>query len=97
MIRLRELCEFFLPLMLAPALQAQDKPTSPWAIDRSMSVSPQGFAGAAPEVPPATTQFRVEGGQRGTDLALVHEQNGAARKYWMRRQSRGTGYRDQFR
>ena len=41
MIRLRQWSALILPIMLAPALQAQDKPTSPWAIDRSLSVSPQ--------------------------------------------------------
>ena len=68
MIRLRQWSALLLPIMLAPALQAQDKPTSPWAIDRSLSVSPQQCAGAGAEVPPATPQFRVEGGQRRTDL-----------------------------
>ena len=41
MIRLREWSAPLLPIMLAPALQAQNKPTSPWAIDRSLSVSPR--------------------------------------------------------
>ena len=30
-----------LPVVLALTLQAQDKPTSPWAIDCSLSVSPE--------------------------------------------------------
>ena len=41
MIRMREWSALLLPIMLAPALQAQNKPTSPWAIDRSLSVSPR--------------------------------------------------------
>ena len=83
MIRLRQLCALLLPLMLAPAVRAQDKPTSPWAIDRSMSVSPQ-------DAPVPALKYRLlplnselkEGNAVPIYLRLVHEQNDAARKYW---------------
>jgi hypothetical protein len=83
MIRLRQWSALFLPIMLAPALQAQDKPTSPWAIDRSLIVSPQ----SAPELAlkyhllPLNSELK-EGNAVPIYLRLVHEQNDAARKYW---------------
>jgi hypothetical protein len=69
--------------MLAPALQAQDKPTSPWAIDRSLSVSPQ----SAPELAlkyrllPLISELK-EGNAVPIYLRLVHEQDDATRQYW---------------
>jgi hypothetical protein len=62
---------------------AQEKPSSPWVIDRALSVSPQ----AAP-VP--ALQYRLlplsselkEGNAVPIYLRLAHEQSDAARKYW---------------
>ncbi len=89
MIRLRRWSVPILPVLLAPALRAQDKPpapdkpVSPWAIDRSLTVSPQG-----PPVPalkyrllPLSSELK-EGNAVPIYLRLVHEQNDAARKYW---------------
>jgi len=61
----------------------QDKPTSPWAIDRSLSVSPQSAAGAGAEVRllPLNSELK-EGNAVPIYLRLVHEQNDATRKYW---------------
>ena len=83
MIRLRQLCALLLPLMLAPAVRAQDKPTSPWAIDRSMSVSPQDAPVPALKhrLLPLNSELK-EGNAVPIYLRLVHEQNDAARKYW---------------
>jgi hypothetical protein len=76
-------------LLMTPALQAQDKkpnaPTaqSPWAIDRTLNVSPQ----SAPahvfkyRLLPLTYDLK-EGNAVPIYLRLVHGQNDAARKYW---------------
>src|ERR1700674_247345 len=83
MIRLRQLCALLLPLMLAPAVRAQDKPTSPWAIDRSLSVSPQSTPALALKyrLLPLNSELK-EGNAVPIYLRLVHEQNDASRKLW---------------
>ena len=83
MIRLRQWSALLLPIMLAPALQAQDKPTSPWAIDRSLSVSPQSAPVLALKyrLLPLNSELK-EGNAVPIYLRLVHEQNDATRKYW---------------
>jgi hypothetical protein len=83
MIRLRQWLALLLPIMLAPALQAQDKATSPWAIDRSLSVSPQSAPVPALKyrLLPLNSELK-EGNAVPIYLRLVHEQNDAARKYW---------------
>ena len=69
--------------LLTPALRAEDKPPSPWSVDRSLSVAPQ----AAP-VPalryrllPLSSELR-EGNSVPVYLRLVHHQSDAAQKYW---------------
>jgi hypothetical protein len=75
-------------VLLAPALRAQDKPkpdkpASPWAIDRALSVAPQG-------APVPALKYRLlplsstlkEGNAVPIYLRLVHEQSDATRKYW---------------
>ena len=83
MIRLRPLSALLLPIMLAPALQAQDKPTS------SLGHRPltERLATSAP-VPalkyrllPLNSELK-EGNAVPIYLRLVHEQNDTARKYW---------------
>ena len=83
MIRLRHWSALLLPLMLAPALRAQDKPTSPWGIDRSLSVSPQTAPVPALKyrLLPLNSELK-EGNAVPIYLRLAHEQNDAARKYW---------------
>jgi len=83
MIRLRQLCALLLPVILAPALRAQDKPPSSWAIDRSMSVSPQSAPVPALKyrLLPLNSELK-EGNAVPIYLRVVHEQNDAARKYW---------------
>jgi hypothetical protein len=83
MIGLRLWYVLMLAFLFTPALGAQDKPASPWAIDRSLTVTPQ----TAPT--PALT-YRLlppswelkDGNAVPIYLRLVHEQNDAARKYW---------------
>ncbi|MFI5459754.1 MAG: hypothetical protein ACHRXM_30380 [Isosphaerales bacterium] len=83
MIRLRQWSALLLPAMLAPGLRAQDKPTSPWAIDRSLIVSPQSAPVPALlyRLLPLNSDLK-EGNAVPIYLRLVHEQNDAARKYW---------------
>jgi len=86
MIRLRYWSALLLLVLPAPVLWAQDKSSSPWGIDRSLSVSP-----ASAPVP--ALKFRLlplnselkEGNAVPIYLRLVHEQNDAARKYWTER------------
>src|SRR5262249_1462111 len=67
---------------LTPALRAEDKPPSPWVIDRTLSVSPQS-------APVPALKYRLlppswelkEGNAVPIYLRLVHEQNDAAQKY----------------
>jgi hypothetical protein len=83
MIRLRHWSALVCAVLLAPALRAEDKPASPWAVDRTLTVSPQ----AAP-VPalkyrllPLSSELN-EGNAAPIYLRLVHSQPDAARKYW---------------
>jgi hypothetical protein len=83
MRRLRQGSVLFLLVLLAPPTRAQDKPASPWAIDRPLTVSAQG----APV--PALRYFLLppswelkEGNAVPIYLRLVHEQNDAAQRYW---------------
>jgi hypothetical protein len=82
MIRLRPWSVFVFAVLFVPALHAQDKKPSPWVVDRSLTVSPQG-----PPVPslkyrllPLTSELK-DGNAVPIYLRLVHEQNDAARKY----------------
>jgi hypothetical protein len=83
MIRLRRWSVLILVVLLAPPLRAQDKPASPWVVDRSLSVSPRS-------APVPALQYRLlpvssdlkEGDAVPLYLRLVHEQTDAARKYW---------------
>jgi hypothetical protein len=69
--------------MLPSALYAQGQNASPWALDRSLTVSPQG-------APVPALKYRLlppnwelkEGNAVPIYLRLVHEQSDAARKYW---------------
>jgi hypothetical protein len=83
MIRLRPWSALLVPIVLAPALRAQDKPMSPWAIDRSLTVSPQSAPALALQyhLLPLNSELK-EGNAVPIYLRLVHEQNDAARKYW---------------
>jgi hypothetical protein len=83
MIRLRRCSVFFCALLLVSALRADDKPQSPWGVDRSLTVSPQG-----PPVPalqyrllPLSTELQP-GNAVPIYLRLVHQQDDAARKQW---------------
>jgi hypothetical protein len=82
MIRLRQGSALLFALVLAPALRAQDKPASPWAIDRSLTVSPQGAP--VPALKYRLLPLRSElkpGNAVPIYLRLVFEQSDAARKY----------------
>src|SRR5262249_6510923 len=83
MVRLRSWCALALAVLASPTLIAQDKPASPWVIDRALTLSSQG-----PPVPalkyrllPLTSDLK-EGNAVPIYLRLVHEQSDAARKYW---------------
>ena len=82
MIRLRQGSALLFAVVLAPALRAQEKPASPWAIDRSLTVSPQGAP--APALKYRLLPLRSElkaGNAVPIYLRLVFEQSDAARKY----------------
>src|SRR5262245_23718716 len=82
MISIRPWCALVLVCMVSAA-RAEDKPPSPWAIDRSVTISPQ-------PAPIPALKYRLmplsstlkEGNAVPIYLRLVHEQNDAARKYW---------------
>jgi hypothetical protein len=83
MIRLRPWSALILAVLLTPALRAEDKPAAPWAVDRTLLVSPQG----AP-VPvlkyrllPLSSELR-EGNAAPIYLRLAHERSDAERKSW---------------
>jgi hypothetical protein len=69
--------------LLAPDLRAQEKPASPWVVDRALTVSPQS-------APVPAFQSRLfplhedlkEGNAVPIFLRLVHEQSDATRKLW---------------
>src|SRR5262249_53830972 len=81
MILLRSWCALLLVCVVSAA-RAEDKPPSPWAVDRSVTVSPQ----AAPKpalryrLMPLSSTLK-EGNAVPIYLRLVHEQNDAQRKY----------------
>jgi hypothetical protein len=83
MIRLRHGCALVGALVLAPMVQAQDQTSSPWAIDRALTVS-------AGPVPVPALKYRLlpldsdlkAGNAVPIYLRLAHEQSDAARKYW---------------
>jgi hypothetical protein len=81
MIRLRR-CSVLILLLLAPALRAEDKPATPWLIDRTLSVSPQAVSGPALKyrLLPLSSELK-EGNAVPIYLRLVHEQSDAAQKY----------------
>jgi hypothetical protein len=83
MIRLRQWSVLLFAVLLAPALRAQDKPASPWAIDRTLSVSPRSAPVPALKyrLLPLSSELK-EGNAVPIYLRLVHEQNDASRKYW---------------
>jgi hypothetical protein len=83
MIRLRRWSVLFVASLLTPALGADDKPASPWSLDRSLTVSPQ-------RAPVPALQYRLlplsselkDGNAVPIYLRLAHEQSDAARKYY---------------
>src|SRR6516165_3476903 len=89
MIRLRRWSALIVGLTVASALVAQEKPAapekpaSPWAVDRTLVVTPQ-------PAPTPALKYRLlpltwalkEGNAVPIYLRLVHEQDDAARKYW---------------
>jgi hypothetical protein len=84
MILLRPGCALVVAVTLSAAVCAQDKPESPWAIDRSLSVSPQG-------APVPALQYRLlplsselkEGNAVPIYSRLVHEELDATLKSWV--------------
>src|SRR5437899_9572903 len=83
MIRLRRWSVLVVAVLLAPALRAEDKPASPWAVDRSLSVTPQAALVPAFKyrLLPLSTDLK-DGNAVPIYLRLAHEQDDAARKYW---------------
>src|SRR5262249_47329180 len=83
MVRLRQGSVLIVAVLLAPALRAEDKPASPWGIDRSLTVTPQS-------APVPALKYRLvlpstdlkEGNAAPIYLRLVHSQPDAARKRW---------------
>jgi hypothetical protein len=83
MIRPRYWSVLAFAALLVPALWAKDKSASPWAVDRSLTLSPAGE-------PVPALQYRLlplastlkEGNAVPIYLRLIYEQNDAARKYW---------------
>jgi hypothetical protein len=83
MIRLRQWTALCCAITLAPALWADDKPPSPWAIDRTLTVSPQG-----PPTPalkyrllPLSTELK-EGNAVPIYLRLIYEQSEASKQHF---------------
>jgi hypothetical protein len=72
-----------LAAMLTPAVLAQEKPPSPWAIDRALSVTPQSASVPALKyrLLPLSSEL-MEGNAVPIYLRLTHEQSDASRKYW---------------
>src|SRR5438270_12474311 len=66
---------------LTPALGAQDKPSSPWVIDRALSVGPQSAPVPALKyrLLPLSSELK-EGNAVPIYLRLVHEQSDVARR-----------------
>jgi hypothetical protein len=83
MPRLRHWSVLLVALLLTPALRAEDKPASPWAIDRNLHVSPQGAPVPALKyrLLPVASELQ-EGNAVPIYLRLVHEQSDASQKYF---------------
>jgi hypothetical protein len=83
MIRLRYWSALICLVIPAPEAWAQDKPASPWGVDRSLNVSPQTAPVPALEyrLLPLKSELK-EGNAVPIYLRVAHEQNDAARKYW---------------
>jgi hypothetical protein len=83
MLALRQYSALFVVILLAPNLWAQDKPASLWAVDRSLTVSPQGAPALALDyrLLPLSSLLK-EGNAVPIYSRLVHEQSDASRKYW---------------
>jgi hypothetical protein len=83
MMHLRRWSALVLVVLLAPALRAEDTPASPWAVDRSLNVSPEG-------APVPALRYRLlplsSGLKAGNAVPiyerLVHSQPDAEQKYW---------------
>src|SRR5439155_27286761 len=83
MIQLRLWSALVFAGILTPALGAEDKSSSPWAIDRALNVAPR--PGPVPALKyrllPLSSELK-EGSAVPIYLRLVHEQPDTARKYW---------------
>jgi hypothetical protein len=89
MFLIRQCALFAFAVLLAPLLSAQettslaDKPQSPWAIDRSLTVSPQAepLPALKYRLLPAPSDLK-EGNAVPIYLRLIHEQSDAEQKHW---------------
>lgn len=83
MIRLRRWSALVMAVLVTPGVFAQDKPGSPWVIDRVMSVAAQPAPVPALKyrLLPPTWELR-EGNAVPIYLRLTHEQSDALRKYF---------------
>ena len=83
MNRLRHWSVLAFSVIWTPGLKAQDKPASPWLIDRTLNVSPQSAPVPALRyrLLPLSSELK-EGNAVPIYLRLVHEQSDAARKFW---------------
>jgi hypothetical protein len=83
MIRLRPWSALFLAALVTPPLHGQDKPASPWGVDRALSVSPE-------REPAPALRYRLlppswelkEGNAVPIYLRLVYEQSDESRQYY---------------
>jgi hypothetical protein len=83
MFRLRRFSVFIVTALLAPAAGAQEKPASPWAVDRSLTVSPQAAPVPALKYRLLPPSWELKDGNAvPIYLRLSHEQSDAARKHW---------------
>jgi hypothetical protein len=88
MIRPRRWSALVVAFLVAPALQAQDKPppdkpVSPWAIDRSLTVSPASDTVPALKYRLLPPSWELKDGNAAPIyLRLVHAQSDSSRKYW---------------
>ncbi|HEV3118456.1 MAG TPA: hypothetical protein VGY58_15510 [Gemmataceae bacterium] len=83
MFRLRRWCVLVFTIVLAPAVKAEDKPASPWAVDRALSVTPQSAPAPALKyrLLPLSTELK-EGNAAPIYLRLAHSQTDAEQKFW---------------
>lgn len=83
MLRLRYWSVLIVVFLLVAELPAQEKPASPWAIDRTLTVSP--MAAPTPALKyrllPMSSELK-EGNAVPIYLRLIHEQSDASKKYW---------------